>query len=184
VTLLLRKLTNRDAWAEAAESKLWESDDCPPEILSQVFDKRGVSMWRVAGDDEVNRFSAAQALMQSSIGVEFNICLIEESSIVDAGIKLTKSPAKTLDKHANDCHVDVLGLTGKNLIKLAKIMVSHGAIRTLKKLDLLQEAKLRIADGSFDRSVLVTKGNRNEVEFQQTRELVFKLWKDGDINLV
>ena len=34
---LLRKFSNKDAWAEVENSPLWEQGDCPPEALVQFL---------------------------------------------------------------------------------------------------------------------------------------------------
>jgi hypothetical protein len=95
---LLRKFSNKDAWAEVENSPLWEQGDCPPEALVQVFDNRaGVSTWRVSTEEEVERVIAAQAFMRGTIG-DFAYCLIDEDILRKDGIQTKNTPAKTMDK--------------------------------------------------------------------------------------
>src|SRR5690348_11648469 len=113
---LLRKFSNKNAWAEVENSLLWEQGDCPPEALVQVFDARGgVSTWRVTTEEEVERVIAAQALMRSTIG-DFAYFLIDEEVLRKDGIKLKNTPAKTIDKYVNGLHVDIVELTARQLI--------------------------------------------------------------------
>jgi hypothetical protein len=123
---LLRKFSNKDAWAEVENSPLWEQGDCPPEALVQVFDNRaGVSTWRVSTEEEVERVIAAQAFMRGTIG-DFAYCLIDEDVLRKDGIKLKNTPVKTMDKHVNELHVDIVELSAQQLVRLARRINNTG----------------------------------------------------------
>jgi hypothetical protein len=116
---LLRKFSDKNAWAEVEDSPLWEQGDCPAQALVQVFDNRaGVSTWRVSTEEQVERVIAAQAFMRGTIG-DFANCLIDEDVLRKEGLTLKNTPAKTIDKEINNLHVDIVGLTAQQLVRLA-----------------------------------------------------------------
>jgi hypothetical protein len=117
---LLRKFSNKDAWAEVEASPLWDEGDCPPEALVQVFDNRtGVSTWRVRTDEEAERVIVAQAFMRGTIG-DIAYCLIDEDVLREDGIKLKNKSVKTIDSQVNDLHVELVDLSASQLIRLAR----------------------------------------------------------------
>jgi hypothetical protein len=182
MTRLLRKVS-RDAWAEAATSPLWAQNDCPPEMLSEVFDKRGLSMWQVEDDSEIPRLIAAQVMMQSSISDEFSYVLVERKLLEDANIKIIKSPAKTLDKVVNELHVDVIEVSGLALIKLAKLIFENGEVRVMRKPEIINEIKARIGNNSFDKGALFS-AKRKPAEIEASKTLIVDSWKVGRIAFV
>jgi hypothetical protein len=137
---LLRKFSNKDAWAEVENSPLWEQGDCPPEALVQIFDNRaGVSTWRVSTEEEVERVIAAQAFMRGTIG-DFAYCLLDENVLREDGITLKNTPAKTMDKHVNDLHIDIVDLSAQQLIRLAQIINKEFDPLVMTRLEILAVA--------------------------------------------
>jgi hypothetical protein len=183
---LLRKLPDKDAWAEIADSALWGAGDCPPAALTQVFDNRsGVSTWRVTTPEEIERVVAAQALMRSSIG-DFAYCLIEEAKLVQVGIKTKDTPQRTIDKGISERHVDIIDLSGQQLIRLAQLINSEFDPLVMAREEILAAAKRFLKDGRFDREFLFTKGNkgRSESEISNSKDLLVNLWKKSEIEII
>lgn len=182
---LLRKFSNKDAWAEVEASPLWEQGDCPAEALVQVFDNRaGVSTWRVRTEEEVERVIAAQAFMRGTIG-DFAYCLIDEDVLRQDGIKLKNTPAKTIDKQVNDLHVDIVDLSAHQLIRLAHRINTEFDPLVMTRAEILVAAAKFFRENKFDRKFLFTTGNkgRSEEEIATAKNLLVNLWKTSDIDL-
>jgi|SRR5713101_5990929 len=182
---LLRKFSNKDAWAEVESSPLWEQGDCPAEALVQVFDTRGgVSTWRVSTEEDVERVIAAQAFMRGTIG-DFAYCLIDEEILRKDGIKLKNTPAKTMDKGVNDLHVDIVDLTAQQIIRLAHPINTEFDPLVMTRSEILAAAAKFLREKKFDRDFLFIGGNkgRSEEEITTAKNLLVNLWKKADIDL-
>jgi hypothetical protein len=178
VTCLLRKLSNKDAWAQVEDSPLWQQEDCPPEALVQVFDNRdGVSTWRVSTQDEIERVVAAQAFMRTTIG-DFAYCLIEESALQSEGIKTETKPQKMIDKEIEKLHVNLIAMSGKQLIRLAHLINSQYAPIVMTRQEILTAASKYFRKGQFDREYLGTTPRATN-----SKELLLNLWKKKEIDL-
>ena len=182
---LLRKFSNKDAWADVEASPLWEQGDCPAEALVQVFDNRvGVSTWRVSTEEDVERVIAAQALMRDTIG-DFAYCLMAEEVLLQDGIKLKNTPAKTMDKQVNDLHVGIVDLSAHKLIRLAHRINTEFDPHVMTRAEILVAAAKLFRENKFDRNFLFTAGNkgRSEEEIATSKNLLVNLWKRPDIDL-
>jgi hypothetical protein len=182
---LLRKFSNKDAWAEVENSPLWEQGDCPPEALVQVFDNRvGVSTWRVSTEEEVERVIAAQAFMRGTIG-DFAYCLIDEDILRKDGIQTKNTPAKTMDKQVNELHVDIVELSAQQLVRLAHRINKEFDPLVMTRSEILVVAAKFFRENKFDRNFLFTAGNkgRSEEEIAIAKNLLVNLWKRSDVNL-
>jgi hypothetical protein len=184
---LLRKLPDKNAWAEVADSPLWEQEDCPPEVLWQVFDnRRSVSTWRVTIPEEVERVIAAQVFLGRSIPTDFAYFLIDEEELRQAGITLKNSKAKTFDPDVNELHVDIVELSGKNLIRFAHLLNTKFDPIVSTRTDILEMAAKCFRVQKFDRNFLFSsKGNkgRSEEEIAASKTLLVNLWKQGLIDI-
>jgi hypothetical protein len=178
---LLRRLTNKDAWAAVEESPLWEQNDCPHEALVQIFDTRGVSTWRVHTDDEIERVIAAQAFGRSTIG-DFAYCLIDEDVLRRENIKTKDTPTRTIDSEMEKRHVDIIELSGQKLIRLAHLINSELEIRVMTRAEILTAGCRYFNTGIFDRHFLFS-GKRNEIETMTAKNLLVNLWKKAEIDL-
>jgi hypothetical protein len=187
VSYLLRKLPDKDAWADVADSPLWQQGDCPPEALWQVFDnRRSVSAWRVETDEEVERVIAAQAFLGKSIPADFAYFLIQEDKLQTAGIALKNVPAKTFDKEVDGLHVDIVELSGKQLIRLAYLLNSEFDPIVMTRTEIIETAAKCFRNKKFDRRFLFeSKGNkgRSEEEVALSKTLLVYLWRCGLIDI-
>jgi hypothetical protein len=186
---LLRKLSNKDSWAEVEGSPLWAKGDCPSQALEQVFDNRsGVSTWRVTSSDtsseEIERVIVAQAIMRATIG-DFAYCLIDESRLIEEGIKTKDTPQSMIDKEIQNRHVDLVGIIGKQLVRLAHLINSEFDPKVMTRDVILKAAAKFFAEGKFDREFLFRRGNkgRTDAEISNSKELLVHLWKRSEINL-
>jgi hypothetical protein len=184
---LLRKLPDKNAWAEVADSPLWEHGDCPSEALWQVFDnRRSVSTWRVNTRDEEERVIVAQAFLGRSIPSDFFYFLINEQELRQAGIAMKNSTAKTFDKNVDGCHVDIIELSGKQLIQFAHLLNTKFEPKVVTRTEILEIAARHFRTKNFDREFLFTsKGNRgrSEEEIALSRTLLVNLWKQAAIDI-
>ena len=182
---LLRKLSNIDAWAEAADSPLWASGDCPPEILRQVYDNSsGVSTWRVETRPEVERAVAAQTFLRSSIG-NFSYCLINEGDLAVCGIKTVTKPGKTVDSEINQRHVELTDMTALQIVSLARLILDKCEPDVITREEIMQTAATHFDNGKFELAYLFKggKNGRTEVEIANSRELLVNLWKRRDLKI-
>ncbi len=182
---LLRRLLNKDAWAEVENSPLWEQGDCPAEALVQVFDNRaGVSTWRVSTEEDIERVVAAQALMRSTIA-DFAYCLIDEDVLRREGIRFKDTPMKTIDKGVNNLHVDIMELTAQQLIRLAHQINIEFYPFVMTRSEILDAAKKFVGENKFDRNFLFTGGSkgRTEEEITTAKNLLVNVWKKADVDL-
>ena len=185
MTNLLRKFSDKNAWADVEDSPLWEQGDCPPEALVQVFDNRvGVSAWRVSTDEAIERVIAAQAFMRSTIG-DFAYCLIDEDILRRDEFTLRNTLAKTPDKEVNNLHVDIVGLTAQQLIRLARRINTDFSPRVMTRSEILGAAAKFFQQNKFDRNFLCSGGNkgRSEEEITISKNLLVNLWKKAEIDL-
>ena len=183
---LLRKFSDKNAWAEIEDSPLWEQGDCPAQAFVQVFDNRaGVSTWRVSTEEQIERVIAAQAFMRSAIG-DFAYCLIDEDVLRKDGLNLKNTPAKTIDKEVNSLHVDIVGLTGHQLIRLARRINEEFDPLIMTRFEILEAAVKFFRQNKFDRNFLFTGGNkgRSEEEIAVSKNLLVNLWKKAEIDLL
>lgn len=184
---LLRKLPDKNAWAEVEDLPLWEQEDCPSEVLWQVFDnRRSVSTWRVETPKEVERVIAAQAFLGRSIPADFAYFLIDEEVLRRAGIALENKSAKTFDKDVNDLHVDIVELSGKQLIRFAYLLNTEFDPIVMTRQEILEIAAKCFEDKKFDRNFLFESGGnrgRSEEEIAVSKTLLVYLWKNGLIDI-
>jgi hypothetical protein len=184
---LLRKLRDKNAWANVMESPLWAPEDCPPEALWQVFDNRqSVSVWRVEGHEQIKRVIAAQAFLGKSIPNDFAYFLIDEHVLRDAGILLEDKPNPTFDREISQLHVNIVQITGKHLIKFAQLLNTQAESRVMTRSEILETAAIHFNNGLFDRAFLFeAKGNkgRSEEEIASSKALLVSLWKKGAIDI-
>jgi hypothetical protein len=191
---LLRRLPNKNASADAPEPSLWEHDDCPFEAIEQVFNKDGISTWRVidhqADSEEIQRLVAAQAFMRSTVG-DIAYCLIDESALAAEGIATRDTVMRTVDKDFASKHVDIVNVTGKQLVKLTRI-VFYSTPYVMARQEVLEVAKKFFAEGTFDRSLLVDRQSKKDKRREDdedralatARDLLVNLWKKREIDFV
>jgi len=182
---LLRRISDKDAWASVEDSPLWGQEDCPPEALVQIFDNRaGVSTWRVETEEEITRVIAAQAFVRSTIS-DFAYCLIDETVLRRENIKTRNSPVKTIDREMGGRHVDIIELSGKQLVRLAEIINFEFEPKVKTRSEILAAAATFFSSGVFDRNFLFVGGNRGrgEQEITNAKNLLVNLWKKVEIDL-
>lgn len=182
---LLRKISDKDAWASVEASPLWGQGDCPPEALVQIFDNRaGVSTWRVSTEEEITRVITAQAFVRSTIN-DFAYCLIDEKILHRENIKTRNSPVKTIDREMGSRHVDIIELSGKQLVRLAQIINFEFEPKVKTRSEILTAAATFFNNGMFDRSFLFTGGSkgRGEQEIANAKNLLVNLWKKVEVDL-
>ena len=181
----LRRISDKDAWASVEDSPLWAQEDCPPEALVQIFDNRaGVSTWRVDTEEEITRVIAAQAFVRSTIN-DFAYCLIDEAVLRRENIKIRNSPMKTIDREMGSRHVDIIELSGKQLVRLAQIINFEFEPKVKTRSEILAAAATYFSNGTFDRTFLFVGGSRgrSEQEIANAKNLLVNLWKKVEIDL-
>jgi hypothetical protein len=159
-----------------------------------VFNKDGISTWRVIdsqGDStEIQRLVAAQALMRSSVG-DIAYCLIDESLLATEGIATRDVAVRTVDREFASKHVDIVNVTGKQLVKLTRI-VFYSTPYVMARQEVLEVAKKFFAEGTFDRSLLVDRQSKKDKRREDdedralatARDLLVNLWKKREIDFV
>ena len=173
MTNFLRRLKNKEAWADLLDSPLWDNGDCPPALLSHIFDNRdGVSVFRIGPEVDILTVAVAVEFQRTKIG-DFAYTLIPESILKHFDIKQKTTSGETFDKEVNKLHVDLYNITGKALIGLAKSLRDSAEFHVIARRDIVKAAAERFNDGRMNRSELAKK-NANAIA---------DLWRTGDIHL-
>lgn len=191
---LLRRLPNKNASAAVPEPSLWAHDDCPFGAIEQVFNKDGISTWRVVDNrensEEIQRLVVAQAFMRSSVG-DIAYCLIDESLLAAEGIATRDVPVRTVDKEFASKHVDIVNVTGQQLIRLTR-MVFSSTLYVMARQEVLEAARKFFEQGAFDRTLLFNrhaKKNKHKEDDEEraiatAKDLLVNLWKRREIDFV
>ncbi len=64
--------------------------------------------------------------------------LFDVSVLSKASIELDPNDGKTLDSVVNKCHADLINLTGKKLVALARLILLEGELDTILKKRIVQ----------------------------------------------
>ena len=156
-TRLLRRLRDKDKWAELSESPLWEEGDCPPELLAQVYDNRdGISVYEVETEADIKR---VVAVMSRDWGFLKDCCyaLLPKQDVKALGLQIKTSAISTFDNETKGRHRDLVGVTGKQVISLAS-MINHTAeIDVITRNEIIKYINEALQNRIFDRAPMFKK---------------------------
>jgi hypothetical protein len=90
-----------------------------------------------------------------------------------------------VDKEIGERHVDLVDLTGKQIIRLAQLINSVFDPLVLARDEILRAGAKFFENGILDRDFLFTKGNkgRTDEDIGKSKDLLVNLWKKRAINL-
>jgi hypothetical protein len=128
----------------------------------------------------------AGAFLGRSIPEDFTYFLIDEDVLLSEGFSLKSTKAKTFDNESNDCHVDIVEVTGKQLVKLARLLNTTFDPIVITRTEILEATAKYLRQGKFDRNFLFTSGGnkgRSEEEITMTRKLLVELWKKSLVDV-
>jgi hypothetical protein len=174
VPRLLRQLSRKEIWASYEPDPLWDQDDCPWKILDIMKASDGFSVWHVNEDDEIRRTVTATALLRSKIE-DVVYVLLDQNVLRGLGIRMQPSAAKTLDDEINKKHHDLINITGKRFIQLAKLIRDALPV-TVHHDEIMDDIKQGFRTGRFNRDSFAGRsGNIG---------LVTTLFRNGAIDFV
>lgn len=156
MSYFLRVIQNPEEWSQLSESPLWGQDDCPPELLKQMIDSRGISVYEVSTPEEINRVTTAITISWGTFR-PCSFALIPKDSLKKLKIKTSTTTGNTFDKQTNSLHRDVVEISGKQLIQFVKIVKDEADIKTITKEDIVKNLKNGIANGIFERNQIFKK---------------------------
>jgi hypothetical protein len=130
---LLRKVKH-NRWLREPALQWLNEDDIPSDPLADLnTSEQTLSVWEVADDESnVQRIVRNLALMgnktDSSGYVLFDSAILEQ-----IGIDLVRADGHTPDTEANGWHRDLVNLSGKKLVALARAVLAQGTTRIVLK---------------------------------------------------
>lgn len=155
---LLRFLRKTTLWAQALDSPLWSSGDCPTGMMELALSGAGFSVWRVDSALDLHRVIVGNALSRESIGDQTYL-LFKEDQIADLGLRVVNEPASSedmFDSATRRLHGEIKGITGKKLIDLLSFLKDL-PYHTMTAHQVLGHARALLIGKNFDRQQLATR---------------------------
>lgn len=123
MTLVVRKLDLKK-WLYTPLSDL-DSDDIEADLLRDFETKENeLSIFEVK--DEVDAKRAVAAIVAGSYSPrDVGYVIIKLEELKEAGLDVEKEAGGTLDSDVNENHINIINLSGKGIIKLARILKSY-----------------------------------------------------------
>lgn len=177
---LLRRLSDWDKWAELAESNFWNKGDCPPELLSQLYDNsEGISVYSVDDDKDINRIIAAISLDWGTFK-DCGYAVFSDQDLKTIGLELKNTKSFTFDEDTNQRHRDIVEISGQKLIKLVALVSNKAKLGMMTKEEIIKNLKQFLADDTFSRSrMFPAKKEKNE----KNGKILGDLWRNKLVEL-
>lgn len=152
---LLRKLDNKRHWDKSChEDEGWLSDgfnraDALKNLRTQ---NNSLSMYRFDdADSQIERVLAALASTKGSLEY-VDYAFINESEIINIGVKLHDVPGDTPDSFVNTLHVDLVELTAEKVSEIAKLSIKSSMTNRLNVKKVTKIIKENIDSGNIDKA--------------------------------
>ena len=178
MTRLLRRISNKELWSELADSPYWEKSDCPPQLLEQVFDSRGISTYLVDSDDDIKRVVAAVSLGWGTFK-DFAFVLLNENDVKQLKLTIEKSQSDLFDKEINNRHRDLKNASGLSLIRLVKLIQEKGEFRVVARSEIIELINGYLANDTFQRNAIFP----DKKDIERNGKILGDLWRKGYLNL-
>ena len=136
---LLRKVDKRHRWFKAAAQAHLDAGDVPADPLGDLRTTGNkLSVYQVDEDESnIERIARALACGREHLA-EVGYVLFDLSVLAKASIELDRNDGKTLDSAVNQCHADLVDLTGNKLVALARLNLLEGESDTILKKRIVQ----------------------------------------------
>jgi hypothetical protein len=166
-----RKISDPVAWASYEEHAAWKSNDCPGEMLSELYDSQGISVWSAGSgeDSTILRLIAVLAFDMKSIPQQYAGIVFDESIVKEAGLTMKKTPMRTACQDVSDSHFDISGVTTLRFAKWSAALLRTGETKVF----LRGEIVARMAKLQNDAEILPTRAPR------EASDLFGFLWKNS-----
>jgi hypothetical protein len=131
---LLRKVKKQNHWFKADAVSLLEKGDVPADPLSDLNTSQNkLSVFQVdEGHVNIDRVARALALGPDHID-NVGYVIFDSSLLTQASIEFNHTYGGTVDPVVNECHIDLINLSGNKLVKLAHLILSEGESDTILK---------------------------------------------------
>ncbi len=152
---LLRKLDNKRHWDKSPhEDETWLDDGFSRAgaLKNLRTTQNSLSMYRV--DDPVHKVERVLAALASTKGHidPVDYAYINESEVIDIGVKLHMVKGDTPDDFVNSLHVDLIELTSDKLSELAKLSIKLSTSKRLNVRKVKKIIKDNIDSGNIDQT--------------------------------
>jgi hypothetical protein len=136
---LLRKVDKQYRWYKADAQAHLDAGDVPADPLADLrTTENKLSVFQVAEDDSnIERIARALACGRQKLD-DVGYVLFDASVLAKASIELDPIEGKTDDSVINQCHADLINLTGNKLVALARLMLLEGESNTILKKRIVQ----------------------------------------------
>lgn len=131
--MLLRTTLSPELWWREKVDELLRRDQVPADCVSDLPTKRNaLSVYEVADEDAAERVVAALALQKAIGGATQKQSLRDMSGLMfdarllaNLGIATKRIKGNTPDQTVNDWYLDLIDLTGSQLVELAKVLLQN-----------------------------------------------------------
>jgi hypothetical protein len=153
--VLLRTTLSPELWWREKVDELLRRDQVPADCVSDLPTKRNaLSVYEVADEDAAERVVAALALQKAIGGATQKQSLRDMSGLMfdarllaNLGIATKRIKGNTPDQTVNDWYLDLIDLTGSQLVELAKVLLQNTEPVTFFHPKLLKRVKAGVEEG-------------------------------------
>jgi len=153
VPKLLRKSENKK-WLPPEKATWLNEGDIHADPLGDLATKGNtLSLYELEDDQtNLNRVIAAIAATKDNVP-HFQYTLIDRYEIESLGIKIKKTKGGTADSVVNDCHYDLIELSGYQIVSLAKMLLLKGTRTQMLKDNVKKEIIESVRQGFLDENL-------------------------------
>ena len=168
---MLLRLVKSDIWADLDFRTGSDARNFPAQPLEQIFSIGGTSVWQVNNQEEIVDTLAISSLGRSTIK-DLGYITFDEAALLAIGIKIVKTPGRTVDTIVNDRHRDLKIAKAGHILDLARLAASanFGSAPAGDLLDVIAE--------------IFQSGRIDKLKFRQNQKLPSKDAYDKDSALL
>lgn len=174
----LRLLNSVSVWADFSDSFDEKNFDCPPEIMREILDPRGWSVFEVQDKNDEKRVVAALALVNTI--KEAHYLIIEHDLFSEIGLQVEPSPDKAyvFDKIVKKKHYDVKGMTYGKLKDFAMALATKAIPNAIPSREIVA-----YLNGEIGANRIIRKDVFRESDNPRTGYLMARHWEMGFLEL-
>lgn len=150
MAFILRQVRKNRWYKSEAESSLG-INDVPADPMGDLqTQSNALSIW-VIDDDKSNLEQVASALAAGREALSnLDYALLDFKYFKPLKFKCQSSRGRTLDDRINNCHIDIQELSGKKLVRLARVFFRYAEIERIPEKKVLELIKKAIESRQID----------------------------------
>ncbi|MBI5747051.1 MAG: hypothetical protein HZA13_08620 [Nitrospirae bacterium] len=150
---LFRKIDNKRRWDKDASFSWLELHDIQADPVTDLKTSQNILSVYCIDDERSNldRVVAAIAATRDRFDI-LDYILFDQRILSEIDVKIEKTIGKTPDEQVNNCHLQLVELSGFKLVNLAKVILNKGETDRVLKKYVAKLIKDGIAAGQIDRS--------------------------------